>query len=376
MNIATIILILLLVILIFVIFKAIKPYTIKYDTILSLIGGNGSGKTLTGVKRANTMIRKARVAWWFAYRKERRKNRKIKKINKKYEIYNEQAKIFNKTAAKSDKIPLKKYIELIEIPMKPQIYSTIPIYFKCFFWNKREYSCKFKISHALLLEPIAQWSIIVLDELPLFVNQYNWELPEIQNQFAEFATMFRHYFDGHIIITAQASQEIVAQIRRKMNIATWCFNFRKPIWPLSKWFYKMSCCDLMLNDSVSVNASTLVEENTKTFWGRFPRKNTYDSRCYSERINNYYYGLDKNPQRFESLKTNDIIKFDKDIISMLDDKTTEQQKAQVAENFKLPTKKPNMTTDILAEIAAIELKQKAKDVKKKLEEKERIILPQ
>lgn len=359
MNLGTIILILLGIILIVIIVKMLKPYTLKYDTILSLSGGNGSGKTLTGVKRANIMIKKARVAWWFAYRKERKANRKIKKQNAKIKEYNEQAKIFNRSCEnKADKIPYKKYIKLIEIPMKPQIYSTIPIYFKCFFWNKREYSCKFKISHALLLEPIAQWSIIVLDELPQFVNQYNWELPEVQNQFAEFSTMFRHYYDGHIIITSQASQEIVAQIRRKMNIATWCFNFRKPIWPLSIWFYKMSCCDLMLNDSVSVNASTLVDENTKTFWGRFPRKGTYDSRCYSERINNMYYGLDKEPTRYESLKTNEVIRFDSELISMLDDKTKEEQKADVATKFNLPTKKPNMTTDILRKIVEIEQKQK------------------
>lgn len=354
-----IILLIVLILLIVFIIKKIKPYTLKYDTILSFIGGNGSGKTLTGVKTANTMITKARISWWFAYRKERRQNRKIKKYNKKAKIYNEQAKQFNANCLdKESKIPYKQYKKLVDIPLKPQIYSTIPVYFKCFFWNKREYSCKFLLSHALCLQPIAQWSIIILDELPQFVNQYNWELPEVQNEFAEFCTMFRHYYDGHVIITSQASQEIVAQIRRKMNIATWCFNFRKPIWPLSKWFYKMSCCDLMLNDSVSVNASTLVEENTKTFWGKFPRKNTYDSRCYSERIKNMLYGLDKNPIRFDSLKTNDIIRFDSDLISMLDDSTTTEQKEEVAKKFKIPTKKPNMTTNILREIVKIEQRQK------------------
>jgi len=358
MQIAKIILIVLLVMLIIYILKKLKPYTIKHDTIVSFSGGNGSGKTLTGVKLANVLITKARVAWWFTYRKERKQNRKIKKYNKKAKEYNKQAKIFNATCTdKESKITYKQYKKLIEIPLKPQIYSTIPIYFKCFFWNKREYSCKFLLSHALCLQPIAQWSIIVLDELPQFVNQYNWELPEVQNEFAEFCTFFRHYYDGHVIITSQASAEIVAQIRRKMNIATWCFNFRKPIWPLSKWFYKMSCCDLMLNDSVSVTASTLVEENTKTFWGRFPRKGTYDSRCYSERIKNMLYDLDKNPIRYDSLKTNDIIRFDKDLISMLDNKTTTEQKENVANQFKIPTKKPNMTTNILREIAQIEMKQ-------------------
>ncbi len=114
----------------------------------------------------------------------------------------------------------------------------------------------------------------------------------------------------------------------------------------------------MLNDSVSVNASTLVDENTKTFWGRFPRKGTYDSRCYSERINNMYYGLDQEPTRYESLKTNEVIRFDSELISMLDDKTTNDQKEEIVNKFKLPTKKPNMTTDILRKIVEIEQKQK------------------
>lgn len=359
MQIAKIILIIILILLVIYIIKKIKPYTIKHDTICSFSGGNGSGKTCTGVKLANVLIGKARIAWWFAYRKERRANRKIKRKNEKIKEYNQQARLYNATCKdKTDKIPLKKYIKLIEIPLKPQIYSTIPLYFKCFFWNKREYSCKFLLSHALCLQPIAQWSIVLLDELPQFVNQYNWELPEVQNEFAEFCTFFRHYYDGHVIITSQAVQEIVAQIRRKMNITTWCFNFRKPIWPFSKWFYKMSCCDLLVNDSVSVNASTLVEENTKTFWGKFPRKGTYDSRCYSERINNMSYDLDKNPIRFDSLKTNDIIRFDADLKSMLDNKTTQEQKNEVAKKFNIPCKKPNMTTNILREIAEIEMKQK------------------
>ena len=42
---------------------------------------------------------------------------------------------------------------------------------------------------------------------------------------------------------------------------------------------------------------------------------------------------------------------------MLDNKTTTEQKENVAQQFKIPTKKPNMTTNILREIAAIEMKQ-------------------
>lgn len=349
MNLVKIVLIALAIILIFIIIKAIKPYTIKYDTVLSLFGGNGSGKTLTGVKITNNLIARATTAWFFANFKDILKNKRIERQNKKIKKWN-----------KEHPTERKRYIKPIDIEAKPQVYSTIPVYYKRYFWSKREYSCKFQLSHALLLEPLAQHSIVLLDELPQFVNQYNWDIPEVQNQFAEFATLFRHYYDGHIIITSQAIQEIVAQIRRKENIGTWCFNFRKMIWPLSHWFYKMSCCDIMTNDSVSVTASTLVDENTKTYYGKFPRKDTYNSRCYSERIKNTYYGLDKNPIRFDSLKTNEIIRFETDKISPLDDTTTTEQKEKMAKKFKLPIIKPKITTNILQEIIEAEKKEAKK----------------
>lgn len=325
-----VVLILLTIILLWILYKIFKPYTIKYDSTLSLTGGNGSGKTLTGVKIAVIQLRKRRFNWWiqnililkirnFFIRKHNKKN--DIKINRKPELENE----------------LIYYRELKPIP-RPEIYSTIPILYKQHIWTplkKREYACKITLKQLCCLEELPQNSVVLLDELPQIVNQYNWDLDVIQNNFSEFATFHRHYYNTIVIITSQAVQEIVAQIRRKANITTWCFNFRPGIWPFHRLYYKMSCCDLMTNDQVSTTASTLVEDNTKTYYALFPPKNTYDSRCYSERIENILYKCKEESKiRFNKLKTNEILHFDQNKISPLDDTTTKQQKKAMENKIK------------------------------------------
>lgn len=340
---ATLVLLLLAIVLGIIIWKAIKPYTIKYDHTLSLTGGNGSGKTLTGVKTAVVLLRKARFHWWFNYvfklkiqnKIRNNKNKRIEKYNKKHPDNQKQ-----------------KLVLLKPIP-KPEIYSTIPILFKPHFWTskyKREWACKIKLRHLTCLEEIAQNSIVLLDELPQLVNQYNWDIDVIQNNFSEFASLHRHYYNSMVIITSQAVQEIVAQIRRKANITTWCFNFRPGIWPLNKLYYKISCCDLMTNDQVSTTATTMVEENTRTYYSFFPPKDTYDSRCYSERINNILYKCNENNKtRYNKLKTNEILHFDMNKISALDDHTTKSQKLAMENKIK-----PKGTQQELNKLLALE----------------------
>ena len=49
------------VVALFILYKILKPYFIKYDSTLAVVGGLGSGKTLTEVKIAIVLIRKQRL---------------------------------------------------------------------------------------------------------------------------------------------------------------------------------------------------------------------------------------------------------------------------------------------------------------------------
>ena len=343
-----------------------------------IAGPPGAGKTITGVKLANKIIRQVRFWWWWQY------SFKLKIMNrhrKRYNIKQEKKMLRKKEKGINYVAKQKEYL----IPIaKPMIYSTIPVHFKQHWWtrkDKREWSCQLKLSHLLLLEEMSQNNVALLDEMPQYINQYNWDLPEVQMYFNEYATFHRHYYNNVNIITAQAPADIVVQLRRKINHTTLMLFFHKvPILPI----YKAQCLDIMTNELVSTMSSTLIEDNTRTYWGLMPPKDTYDSRCFSNRINNIYIKLKKGKKqdRWDNLKTNTLMRFDKEAKSTLDDGTTEQQQESIYNQYrkylnankKEQDTKPKMTLDLLAEIVADELSITKEQALTKLEEKKQQII--
>lgn len=320
-----IILILGIAILVFVIYKGLKPYFLKYDKDLMLVGSPGSGKTYIGTKEGIKLLRIMRNSWWFEYKFKL----KIKNFFRKR--YNERQ---TKRHLKGKKHkPLK---DLLQPIAKPQLYTWHPVHYKPHWWSnnsKREWSCKLKISHLLLLEEMTQNNVVIMDELPQAVNQFNWDLEIIQSNFNEYTSMHRHYYNNFNLITAQAPAEIVAQLRRKIGKCTYMIKFTKiRLLPL----IHVECCDIITNELVSTMASTQFADNTKLMWKLALPNGTYDSRCYRNRINNIYKPLKRGEtiERFDSLQTNEIVHFDKEKISPLDDQTTTNQKESMWNDYK------------------------------------------
>ena len=223
---------------------------------------------------------------------------------------------------KDKKFKAKRIYDLKKMRAKPMLYSNIPIHFKKhIFSSKREWNKTLKASHILCLEEIREYSIVFIDELPQFINQFNWNQELIQKNVNEFITFFRHYIGGYLIVNAQAIDDVVVQIRRKLNQATWCFDFRKWCFGL---FYTIRMCDLMLSDSVQTMSTTYIEDNTRLHFGLFPPRKTYDSRCYSERAKNVFK-KDVKEEPYRKLKTNKVLRLVK-YESPLDDTTTDAQK--------------------------------------------------
>ena len=162
-----------------------------------------------------------------------------------------------------------------------------------------------------------------MDELPQFINQFNWNQELIQKNVNEWITYFRHYIGGYLLVNAQSTDDIVVQIRRKLNQATWCYDFKKWCFGL---FYTIRMCDIMLSDNISTMSTTFIEDNTKLHFGLFPPRNTYDTRCYSNRFKNVYKKLEKQ-ERYKKLKTNTVLRLVK-YESPLDDNRTQEQKEQ------------------------------------------------
>ena len=305
-------------IILIILYKLLKPYFLKYDTTLVMTGGLGSGKTLTAVKTSVILIRKQRFYKWACHNFF------------KYHIGNFFKRLFNKSIQrrnnrrmKKGKKPLNLYI-LWEKRKKPLIYSNIPIHFKThLFGRKREWANMLDEQHILLLKEIREYSVVFIDEMPQFVNQFNWNSDLVQKNVNEFITFFRHYIGGYFLTTSQSIDDVVCQIRRKLNQAVWCFDFHKWCFGL---FYTIRMCDIMLGDQIGTMSTTQIEENTKLHFGFFPAKNTYDTRCYSERYKNIL--LPHKIKRWNKVKTNKVLRL-QEYISPLDDTTTREEKEEM-----------------------------------------------
>lgn len=264
------------IIIVYFLYRYLKPYLIKYDTTLLFCGGLGSGKTLNSVKYALILLRKNRS--------------KIKLKNLKIQFFN----LFSK-----DK---KEFIEM------PVLYSNIPIKI-----NKNEYSVRITKDILTLKKRIIEYSVVLLDELPLIVNQFNWNITEVQNNLNEFVALFRHYVGGYLIVNGQSESEIVKQIRAKLNSYYWCYNFQKFL-----CFYRVRILHNVVSEYNVSMSTDFIEDKTKWTYGIINKH--YNTRAYKNRYSNINE-INVN-QRFYNadLTTNKIIRFNEKYKSPCDDK--------------------------------------------------------
>lgn len=255
---------LIVIALLIIIFFIIKPYFIKYDTIIAFTGGLGSGKTYLSVKYALRLLRINRLKVWF---------------------HNKVARYISK--ALHPKRPMKPKLS------KPMLYSSIPVKI-----SKNEYAIILTERHLLLVDKIKEKSIVFIDEVGSFANQFKYKHPNIQDNFDEFIRLFRHYTKGgYLVVNDQCSENIVLEIRRRINTVFNLMHFR--IWLKILWTCKVR------NIHISEEIKTIEENNTEDsfrfMFGLpfFVKK--YDTYCYSDRykatlenIGNRYYKLKKN----------------------------------------------------------------------------------
>lgn len=272
-----IILIIVAIIAFVIAWKVLKPYFIKYDTTILFIGGLGSGKTLNSVNEAITLLKKVRMSWYLG------------------KLKNDFLNLFRKKAKK-----VKYNVK------KPCLYSNIPIVVKKPLFSKKiEYSVQLTKEHLTLKDRIIEHSVVLIDEMPLLVNQFNWNQEEVKNNLNEFIALFRHYVGGFLILNGQAESEIVKQVRVKLNVYYWCFNFRKFL-----CFYKVSLMQNRVSEETITLSSEFTEENTKNKYGILTKK--YNSRCYAKRYLKVPY-TDPNNWNSKDLTTNRIISFNKEV---------------------------------------------------------------
>ena len=257
---------LIIIVLCIAVFLIVKPYFIKYDNLVSFTGGLGAGKSFMSTQTAIVLYRKQKL--WVM-------------------IYN----IFHP----KDKLPM------------PELYSNIPLRKGLF-----SYAIKLEKEHLLLQRRIVPRSVVFLDEVDSFANQFQHDNPCIVNKkggdrdgnFDEFCRFFRHYTKGgYLIFNTQATANENLTIRRRQNTVIQLFHFRKwgipLIWP--NILYTVYARNVTLSDDVKTVEENNAEDNMRLIMGFIPLIKKYDTYCYSGRYETVPY---EQEYVFKRLKTN------------------------------------------------------------------------
>ena len=255
-----------------------KSYTIKYDTVIGFTGGLGSGKTFQSVKISLKLLRRQR--------------RRVKRHNRFEHIKH---------------FLCNRYT--VKLWEKPMLYSSIPVRI-----SKEEYAIQLVPEHLLLTKRIVQRSIVFIDEVGSWASQFEYALPNLQDNFDEMVRFFRHYTKGgYLVVNDQCSENIVLYIRRRINTIFNLMHFKK-------WFgllYTVKVRNISISEEIKTVEEQDTEDNMTTLWGILGFFKHYDTYCYSERYNTVpawregiYCKLKKNtllavPKKRIKKKTND-----------------------------------------------------------------------
>ena len=260
--------------LIFIVFAIIavilllKTYRLDTrDTVIAFSGGLGSGKTFLSVRTALRALRWSRFLW--------RLDKLLHPVSRKHDP-------------------------------KPELYSSIPIRTVTGILRKKEtFSHKLTPEILLLQERIPPRSVVMIDEIGSFMSQFEYRAVNA-DRLDEFVRLFRHYaLGGKFICNDQCSENIVLQVRRRLNTVYNLMRFRKlPLLPV--WHCRVR--NIIISEEIkTVQTERHAEDEFQILLGLMPPKNrkNYDTYCYSRR----YLRLWKTRTgRYTELKKDDLLK--------------------------------------------------------------------
>ena len=313
-----------------ILFLIIRPYFIKHDTICFFTGGLGSGKSFMTTETAVVLLRKARMKVWLH-------NNVRRPVFKWFHILAGglayflrsipvvPARIFLRSKAPSIRsAAIDRFMALREdVRPRPMMYSSIPL--RC---GRKEYAYILTEQHLLLQARIVPRSIVVLDELDGFCNQFefdglnvirkavkgqqiNWDKEGAA--FDEYMRLFRHYTQGgYLVCNTQCSENAVVQIRRRINTALNLFHFKTWGIPIlaPNLIYTVRCRNISISEEIKTVEESNKEDNMRLIIGIMPFYRRYDTYVYSERYKTVPYVTEK---PWGSLKSNRLLRCPADI---------------------------------------------------------------
>lgn len=213
--------------------KIARSYRLKtFDTVLAFTGGLGAGKSFMSVLKARELLKKKRREVWFA-NLFRRKDRKFP---------------------------------------RPLLYSSIPVRV-----SKKEMAVILTPEHLLLQRKIVLGSVVFVDEIGGFCSQFDYRNVN-SDVWDEFVRYFRHYVQGYLICNDQCSENIVLQVRRRLNTVYNLMGFRKFL-----FVYWVRVRNITVSEEIKTVEEQNTEDNMRILIGLLPLFKAYDSHCYSVR---------------------------------------------------------------------------------------------
>ncbi|MBQ8407725.1 MAG: hypothetical protein IJY39_02540 [Clostridia bacterium] len=263
--------VILVVLIGYVIYRFISAYRMNtYDTVVAFTGGLGSGKSFLSVQTAVKLLkRKRREVWW------------------------------HNVTHKDDKWE------------KPLLYSSIPVRI-----SRKEMATVLTDKHLLLQAHIVKNSVLLLDEIGGYCSQFDYRAINA-DVFDEFVRFFRHYVQGYLVCNDQCSENIVLQVRRRLNTVYNLMCFRKRFF----FFYTVKVRNISVSEEIKTIEEQDTEDNMTTLFGFLPRFRRYDTHCYAHRY-------DRVPTAAENvhsgLTTDKILRMSKAKVETIDQKIAKE----------------------------------------------------
>lgn len=175
----------------------------------------------------------------------------------------------------------------------PLVYSSIP-----YQYAKGKWATKLVEEHLLLQRRIRPLSVVYIDEIDVFANQFQYNNPCIVNtkggksdgNFDEFCRLFRHYtLGGRMVCNAQALDNLNLTIRRRLNVEVNLAGIRVSEWGPAFISYKVCFRHRTGNVEVTTNKKDIISDYTIQRGIIFPVYKMYDTHCYSRRYERVPY---------------------------------------------------------------------------------------
>lgn len=200
----------------------------------------------------------------------------------------------------------KRYKKFPGYEEPPRVYSSIPLQYAPGKW-----ATKLTVEHLLLQRRIRPLSVVFIDEIDVFANQFQYGNPCIVNtkggrldgNFDEFCRLFRHYTrGGKLIGNSQNLENLNLTIRRRINVEvnlTRCFvDSYAPLF----CYYSVRFRHRTGNVEVTTDKDDVLNDYDTQRGLIIPGFKMYDTYCYSRRYERVPY---KEETVFEEWKLDD-----------------------------------------------------------------------